>query len=930
MMTGLALLLTACLSSGVSLPQYDASSTAHFSNWRHALHTDQSYRHVFEAATQVNVHLIRKSSSSAAPAIYCRRDGFASETLYDVYTLLVVDGDTTVHLGGSLSSWHCILFGGLLSNSLWLPMDGTVENWAYLLSAMSFDCDAGYTGPGCSVALGESTMAWGDNTPLGIARMHADPISETSVASLLRIPRRVSNVSIEISNISGILPCISIVMARDTTPREFMIAPSDNDEGAEFGLIGRWTVCENNASIAVLPPEVVIAAGSRFFIGATALNASSASTGDSFMISISGQATYNRDASLFPFSSTFTLAASNAFTFAPSDDGATFYALGNASASPLVLESGDTPLAMCILSNSGGLDFSKSTYDSRSRSSRGDDATRFTNVHSLRLTSAASPYTVSSMFLTITLELCDVEFARRTNLTVVLSRGILPHGDPLVSRAWAERASTEAITLTLSAAEAVVQNDDDDASAAFHDPTGMFSTYPPISITPAMADNTALAKVTWEVPYPATDASGAPWLLAVSAVIDPSSPMLLWYSPSASLQPCSARCHGRCAYTSTSALSYWWCQCPAPERWAGVNCDVPTQSASQYSLELVALVGSNCVALTACFIALRARLWLEAAVFAGSGFSSAIYHSCDTGSWCADVGYAPLQALDFATAYLSVFVMSVRLAGVPDAVRHPLIVAVLSLLILLMFEPNNNLGITLDVAVPVTGVAVVGGIVWSAWCAIRRAGPRLTLRAAIRNRVYEIARGCIAFTEMLCFCSPFHVRQRGGAVAATDGAQHLLSDEQVAAASHMLSVAGEEYLLSGDQIIASHTPLDADFNNYVEPVSSSDFPQSAKAGMESTAAGSGVWLFALPCVVLIDLFFTKNNFRLAWFVGGLACFAVAFACKVLATNANYWELHSCWHMFVYSAAGMLVLSRRDHFVPLALAFCKAPPSAVAA
>jgi hypothetical protein len=81
---------------------------------------------------------------------------------------------------------------------------------------------------------------------------------------------------------------------------------------------------------------------------------------------------------------------------------------------------------------------------------------------------------------------------------------------------------------------------------------------------------------------------------------------------------------------------------------------------------------------------------------------------------------------------------------------------------------------------------------------------------------------------------------------------------------------------------------------------------------------AGRWPVAVGRALMEMLFFS-GNYRWPILIGGLVLLAIAFACKQFATNADYYVLHSLWHLFVFSSAGTLLFARPNQLEPVYLA-----------
>jgi hypothetical protein len=186
------------------------------------------------------------------------------------------------------------------------------------------------------------------------------------------------------------------------------------------------------------------------------------------------------------------------------------------------------------------------------------------------------------------------------------------------------------------------------------------------------------------------------------------------YAISASLTACSAHCSGQCTLLRSDGVVAGQCVCTNPYRFAGDYCDEQTGSLPFYTFSTFLLVASNAAMIPAVILALRWRLWGEAVVLGGAAAASALYHTCDQFLFCFSSTYHSLQAMDIAGSYLAVVVILMLVAGIPQAVRLAVSVALLAFFLFTLDNPmslGRAVGLILTVAV--AALAILAGAAYS-------------------------------------------------------------------------------------------------------------------------------------------------------------------------------------------------------------------------
>ncbi|KAL6494006.1 hypothetical protein OROGR_031915 [Orobanche gracilis] len=109
------------------------------------------------------------------------------------------------------------------------------------------------------------------------------------------------------------------------------------------------------------------------------------------------------------------------------------------------------------------------------------------------------------------------------------------------------------------------------------------------------------------------------------------------------------------------------------------------------------LIASNAAAVLPAYWALHNKAFAEWILFTSSGVSSALYHACDVGTWCA-LSFHVLQFLDFWLSFMAVVTTFVYLSTISDVSKRT-IHTVLSIITALLAETgptrSKNIGYVL-------------------------------------------------------------------------------------------------------------------------------------------------------------------------------------------------------------------------------------------
>ncbi|KAL6496799.1 hypothetical protein OROHE_027281 [Orobanche hederae] len=176
---------------------------------------------------------------------------------------------------------------------------------------------------------------------------------------------------------------------------------------------------------------------------------------------------------------------------------------------------------------------------------------------------------------------------------------------------------------------------------------------------------------------------------------------------SLTLERCPNKCssHGSCqSVLDTSGLTlYSYCACDRNH--GGFDCSIELVSHRGRMLKTrvghieqsIFLIASNAAAVLPAYWALHNKAFAEWVLFTCSGISSALYHACDVGTWCA-LSFHVLQFLDFWLSFMAVVSTFVYLPTISDVSKRT-IHTVLAIITALLAETgptrSKNIGYVL-------------------------------------------------------------------------------------------------------------------------------------------------------------------------------------------------------------------------------------------
>ncbi|GAB2224143.1 hypothetical protein Drorol1_Dr00004891 [Drosera rotundifolia] len=149
-------------------------------------------------------------------------------------------------------------------------------------------------------------------------------------------------------------------------------------------------------------------------------------------------------------------------------------------------------------------------------------------------------------------------------------------------------------------------------------------------------------------------------------------------SLSISLERCPKKCsapHGSCLnFVDESGLTiYSYCSCDRTH--GGIDCSIELVSRRGHLWQSIFLIASNAAAILPAYWSLREKVLAEWVIFTSSGISSALYHACDVGTWCA-LKFGVLQFMDFWLSFMAVISTFVYMAEISDPAKRTIQAAV--------------------------------------------------------------------------------------------------------------------------------------------------------------------------------------------------------------------------------------------------------------
>ncbi|KAI3843155.1 hypothetical protein MKX03_008546 [Papaver bracteatum] len=133
--------------------------------------------------------------------------------------------------------------------------------------------------------------------------------------------------------------------------------------------------------------------------------------------------------------------------------------------------------------------------------------------------------------------------------------------------------------------------------------------------------------------------------------------------------PMSCSGHGTCqtAIDESGLTMFSFCSCDRNH--GGFDCSIELVDHKGHIWQSITLIASNAAAILPAYWALRQKAYSEWVLFVASGISSALYHACDVGTWCA-LSFHVLQFMDFWLSFMAVVSNFVYLATIGEASKR--------------------------------------------------------------------------------------------------------------------------------------------------------------------------------------------------------------------------------------------------------------------
>ncbi|CAN6461605.1 unnamed protein product [Victoria cruziana] len=203
---------------------------------------------------------------------------------------------------------------------------------------------------------------------------------------------------------------------------------------------------------------------------------------------------------------------------------------------------------------------------------------------------------------------------------------------------------------------------------------------------------------------------------------------------SVTLEGCPNGCynHGTChSALDESGLSiYSYCACDRNH--GGFDCSFELISPREHIWQSICLIVSNGAALLPAFWSIHQKAIAEWILFTSSGISSALYHSCDVGTWCS-LPYHVLQFLDFWLSFMAVVSTFIFMAAIDDVSKRAMQMGV-SILTALLAEngPTRTVNVVIVLAIGILGLLIGWMIEISPRCAALRFSRLFHLNLLVR------------------------------------------------------------------------------------------------------------------------------------------------------------------------------------------------------
>ncbi|XP_031482282.1 uncharacterized protein LOC116252268 isoform X3 [Nymphaea colorata] len=196
---------------------------------------------------------------------------------------------------------------------------------------------------------------------------------------------------------------------------------------------------------------------------------------------------------------------------------------------------------------------------------------------------------------------------------------------------------------------------------------------------------------------------------------------------SVTLEGCPNGCynHGTChSAVDESGLSiYSYCACDrnhggldcsfelisprgAQSEGQWLRCSQSCHIEQEHIWQSICLIVSNGAALLPAFWSIHQKAIAEWILFTSSGISSALYHSCDVGTWCS-LPYHVLQFLDFWLSFMAVVSTFIYMAAIDNASKRAMQMGV-SILTALLAEngPTRTVNVVIVLGIGILGLLV--------------------------------------------------------------------------------------------------------------------------------------------------------------------------------------------------------------------------------
>lgn len=216
------------------------------------------------------------------------------------------------------------------------------------------------------------------------------------------------------------------------------------------------------------------------------------------------------------------------------------------------------------------------------------------------------------------------------------------------------------------------------------------------------------------------------------------------------LQGCPMHCskHGTCRYKYEESGLTLFSYCSCDRTHGGFDCSIELISPRGQKRQSAALIVSNVAAILPALWSIRQKAYAEWILYTSSGISSALYHSCDVGSWCV-LSFHVLQFMDFWLSFMAVVATFIYMSAMDEKTKLAVHASVSIITALIAVNgPTRSINIILVVIIGILGLLF-------GWMIELCRGDQITnLRSYVNSSIHQrwqaLKRGSQNLFQKLC------------------------------------------------------------------------------------------------------------------------------------------------------------------------------------